>query len=67
MLVDVVVDIIDFISHAPAALLATVAARSPFNRLATVEDIADIAAFIASNSSRWISGQVIVANGAAKL
>jgi 3-oxoacyl-[acyl-carrier protein] reductase len=43
------------------------AASSPFNRLGTPEDIADIVAFLVGKEARWISGQEICANGGAKL
>jgi 3-oxoacyl-[acyl-carrier protein] reductase len=36
---------------------------SVFNRLGTVEDIADVVAFIASDEARWITGQNIRVNG----
>lgn len=39
--------------------------QSPFNELGKPEDIAAAVAFIASDDSRWISGQTILANGAA--
>jgi 3-oxoacyl-[acyl-carrier protein] reductase len=37
--------------------------QSAFNRLGKPEDIADVIAFLASDESRWISGQNIRANG----
>ena len=37
--------------------------QSAFNRLGKPEDIADVIAFLASEESRWISGQNIRANG----
>ncbi|MEU3297704.1 SDR family oxidoreductase [Streptomyces longwoodensis] len=39
------------------------AAQSPFNRIGDPGDIADIAAFLASDASRWITGQTIDASG----
>jgi 3-oxoacyl-[acyl-carrier protein] reductase len=42
------------------------AASSPFNRVGTPQDIADIVAFLVSEEARWISGQEICANGGAK-
>jgi 3-oxoacyl-[acyl-carrier protein] reductase len=38
--------------------------QSAFNRLGRPDDIAEVVAFLASESSRWISGQNIRANGA---
>jgi len=37
---------------------------SPFNELGTPEDMASVAAFLARDESRWVSGQVIRVNGA---
>jgi 3-oxoacyl-[acyl-carrier protein] reductase len=42
------------------------AASSPFNRVGTPQDIADIVAFLVSEEARWITGQEICANGGAK-
>ena len=39
-------------------------AMNAFNRLAKPKDIAKVAIFLASNDSKWVSGQVIGANGA---
>jgi 3-oxoacyl-[acyl-carrier protein] reductase len=36
---------------------------SAFDRLGTVEEIADVVAFLASAEARWITGQVIRVNG----
>ena len=44
--------------------LSFFAGQSAFNRLGRPNDIADIIAFLASDESRWISGQNIRANGA---
>ena len=40
------------------------ATLSPFNRLGRPEDVADVVAFLASDDSRWVSGQDIPTNGA---
>jgi 3-oxoacyl-[acyl-carrier protein] reductase len=39
------------------------ATQSPFNRIGTPEDVADVAAFLASDEARWITGQNIQAGG----
>ncbi len=46
---------------------AKLAAASPFDRLGQPGDIADVVAFMASDDSRWVSGQSLVANGAATI
>lgn len=40
---------------------------SVFNRLGTPEDVADIVRHLASDQSRWITGQAIDATGGAQL
>ncbi|MGH2404943.1 MAG: SDR family oxidoreductase [bacterium] len=39
------------------------ATQSPFNRVGTPEDVAHVAAFLASDEARWITGQNIQAGG----
>ncbi len=43
------------------------AASSPFNRVGTPQDIADIIAFVVSEEARWLTGEEICANGGAKI
>lgn len=43
------------------------AGLSTFNRWGEPEDVADIAAFLASSDSRWVTGQLIDASGGAHL
>ena len=38
-------------------------ARTPLGRLGTVEEIAEVVAFLVSEGARWVTGQTIVANG----
>ncbi|MEM1020447.1 MAG: glucose 1-dehydrogenase [Sphingomonadales bacterium] len=47
-------------SHRDFAISST-----PFKRLGTPEDVADACAFLASDDSRWITGQHILCNGGA--
>jgi 3-oxoacyl-[acyl-carrier protein] reductase len=47
----------------PAAVREDAARRSSFGRIGEPDDIADIVAFLASHDARWITGQMIVANG----
>ncbi|WP_036257684.1 SDR family oxidoreductase [Methylocapsa aurea] len=42
-------------------------AATPLKRLAAAEDLADLVLFLASDSSRWITGQVVVADGGLSL
>jgi 3-oxoacyl-[acyl-carrier protein] reductase len=39
------------------------ASLSPFNRIGTAKDVADVAAFLASDAARWITGQNVQAGG----
>jgi NAD(P)-dependent dehydrogenase (short-subunit alcohol dehydrogenase family)/3-oxoacyl-(acyl-carrier-protein) synthase len=42
-------------------------AATPLKRLAAAEDLADLAVFLASDAARWITGQVVVADGGLSL
>ena len=48
---------------APEAIQQAAAKRSPAGRLGTPRDVADVVAFLASEESRWVTGQVILATG----
>jgi 3-oxoacyl-[acyl-carrier protein] reductase len=39
------------------------ATLSPFNRIGTSQDVADVAAFLASDAARWVTGQNVQAGG----
>jgi 3-oxoacyl-[acyl-carrier protein] reductase len=39
------------------------ASLSPFNRIGTAKEVADVAAFLASDGARWITGQNVQAGG----
>jgi 3-oxoacyl-[acyl-carrier protein] reductase len=39
------------------------ASMSPFNRLGSVEEVAEVAAFLASDNARWVTGQNLAAGG----
>lgn len=39
------------------------ASLSPFNRVGTPEDVADVAGFLASDAARWVTGQNLQAGG----
>lgn len=49
----------------PPEVQQQAAASSPFNRVGTPQDIADIVAFLVSEEARWLTGQDICANGGA--
>lgn len=44
-----------------------VVSRTPLGRVGTVEDIASAALFLASDDSRWVTGETLVAGGGARL
>ncbi|MFI8102007.1 SDR family oxidoreductase [Streptomyces sp. NPDC086023] len=48
---------------ADPAARAHAASRSVFHRIGTVEEVADVAAFLASPDSRWVTGQHLDATG----
>jgi 3-oxoacyl-[acyl-carrier protein] reductase len=39
------------------------ASMSPFNRVGTAKEVADVAAFLASDAARWVTGQNLQAGG----
>lgn len=41
----------------------TLVAQTPLGRIGQPDDIADVAAFLASNDSRWLTGEVLLATG----
>jgi 3-oxoacyl-[acyl-carrier protein] reductase len=45
------------------AQIEQIAQAASLGRIAEVDDIADVVAFVASDDARWISGQVIHSNG----
>lgn len=53
-----------FLNGKSDELLASIAASNAFNRIADPEDITKVILFLASDDSKWISGQIIAANGA---
>jgi 3-oxoacyl-[acyl-carrier protein] reductase len=52
---------------APDEFRLHAASLSPFNRLGTPDDIADVVAFLASEGGRWMTGQSLLANGGATI
>src|SRR5437667_4204005 len=50
-------------SSLPEPMKQALIAQTALGRLGTPQDIADVAAFLASDDARWITGEVIPANG----
>ena len=44
-------------------ILKAIAGFNPHNRIGSPEEIADVVAFLASDNSRWVTGQVVRVNG----
>jgi 3-oxoacyl-[acyl-carrier protein] reductase len=57
----------DFFKGQPADRLASLAERLPMRRVGTVQDIANLVAFLVSDVSNYITGQTIVADGGASM
>ncbi|NUO40160.1 MAG: SDR family oxidoreductase [Gemmatimonadaceae bacterium] len=53
----------DVLATVPPHVIADATARTPLGRLGEPGDIADVVAFLASEASRWITGQTIHAAG----
>jgi 3-oxoacyl-[acyl-carrier protein] reductase len=56
----------DMIAGLPPAQRQAVAQSSPFGRIGVPDDITGLVTFLASEESRWITGQSIVASGGAR-
>ena len=52
-------------AKAPPERQAALAAASPFKRLGTPDDVADVVAFLTSEQGRWVTGQTITVDGGA--
>ena len=52
-----------FYSGKSEELLGRLAAVSPLNKLGEPDEIASVMAFLSSDDSRWIAGQIIRVNG----
>jgi 3-oxoacyl-[acyl-carrier protein] reductase len=46
-----------------SAYIATAVAQTPLGRIGQVDDIATVATFLASNESKWITGELVRAGG----
>ncbi len=53
--------------RAPEFMKTTAQQSSPFLRVGTADEIAGVVAFLCSDEARWITGQVILANGGGKI
>jgi 3-oxoacyl-[acyl-carrier protein] reductase len=56
----------DMIAGLPATHRKAVAESSPFGRIGMPEDVTGLVTFLASEESRWITGQSILASGGAR-
>ena len=45
------------------AFVADLVSQTPLGRAGTTQDIADVVTFLASDKSRWVTGQIILASG----
>lgn len=54
-------------ADAPEHLKEMAAGTSPYDRIGHPDDIASVVGFLASDDARWVSGQMILANGAATM
>jgi 3-oxoacyl-[acyl-carrier protein] reductase len=52
-----------FLDHHDEATIEHLASQAPLGRLGTPEDIAEVAAFLASPAGHWVNGQNIRSNG----
>lgn len=52
-----------FLKGKSEQVLKMIAGASPMNRIGEPDEIADAFAFLASNDSRWVTGQTIRVNG----
>ena len=52
-----------FLTGKSDELIKTFANANPFGKLGDPDEIADVVAFLASEDSRWVSGQNIRVNG----
>lgn len=53
----------DLLQHVPEDQMSVIKSKIGFNRLATPEDVADVYLFLASDWSRYVSGQVLGVDG----
>jgi len=52
-----------FLKGKPEGMLKAIASQNPHNRIGEPEEIADAVSFLASERSRWVTGQVLRVNG----
>lgn len=53
----------ELLQHVPEDQMSVIKSKIGFNRLATPEDVADVYLFLASDLSRYVSGQVLGVDG----
>lgn len=53
-----------FLRGKPEEMIKAIGSASPWGRLGQPDEIADVILFLSSDASRWVSGEIIMANGA---
>ena len=53
-----------FLRSKPEQVLNAIAGQSPFGRIGQPDEVAEAFLFFASPASRWVSGQILMVNGA---
>lgn len=49
--------------HYPKPLYDSLAAHSPLNRPGTTQEVGELAAFLASDRTAWLTGQIVAVDG----
>jgi enoyl-[acyl-carrier-protein] reductase (NADH) len=49
-----------------AGFRQAISAKTPLSRIASPEEVADVARFLGSRQGGWVTGQVVVADGASR-
>ena len=52
-----------FYKDKPEHVVKAIASFSPYNRIGTAEEVAEVFLFLSGSSSQWLTGQTIRVNG----